>query len=84
MKTLKIKNIVVLLSILWGLAAHGQMVVNASGQSVSVGNYTLEDNVGEMVLVETWSSPENMLTQGFLQPLFFTSPPFGGDPLVVV
>lgn len=43
--------------------------VNSAGNSNSYLNITYEWSVGEMVLVETMINAENIITNGFLQPL---------------
>ena len=47
------------------------MVVNASGGVIQNSSYSLEWSLGELA-VSTLSSPANLLTQGFLQPIATT------------
>src|SRR5688572_12112715 len=46
----------------------GTRTVNSTGATTSAGGLVLEWSVGEMVTVQTLTSPNVMLTQGLLQP----------------
>ena len=54
------------------VTAQGQTIstktINTTGAGVSAGGITLEWSVGEMVAIQTFISPNNILTQGLLQP----------------
>lgn len=65
-----------MLVIIWLLAATGAFAqkagpstLNASGGSKQIGANTFEWSVAEMTVVNTYSSPTLVLTQGILQPM---------------
>ena len=45
--------------------------INSAGGYIDFKNQHYDFNIGEMVLVETFASGNETLTQGFLQPFFF-------------
>ena len=53
-------------------------VINSTGNYSLVSGYLFDYNVGELALTETFNLSENLLTQGFLQPLFLEAVG-GGD-----
>lgn len=56
-----------------------QNSVNSQGQSISNGSYIFDNSLGETASL-TLSSPQNVFTQGFNQPVYYTTVVKQEDP----
>ncbi len=64
-------QVLILFGLLLPLGSSAQSILNASGGTSLIKGYVVDYSIGELSLVQTYTSGNTMLTQGLLQP--FTS-----------
>jgi|LauGreDrversion4_2_1035121.scaffolds.fasta_scaffold02041_2 gliding motility-associated-like protein len=70
---LKVRNLLFLVTLVWFTASKAQTVspyiLNSAGGSQTGSGNSYEWSLGEMVLIDTWTTTGMILTNGLLQPL---------------
>lgn len=60
--------ILILIQAVAACTSHAQQIINSGGTHFSTRTEHYDYSIGEMVLIDTYAMPGQLLTQGFLQP----------------